>query len=98
MDQAVLADDESREYVERLERQVDTDEELLPTGDDLAAELELFLREQQAADGENLEDGENPGDAGVAESSDDDTPESGDDAADPAPEPDPDADSGEPTS
>jgi len=46
VDQAVLADEDSREYVERLERQVDTDEELLPTGDDLAAELELFLREQ----------------------------------------------------
>jgi proteasome assembly chaperone (PAC2) family protein len=49
VDQAVLADEDSREYVERLERQVDTDEELLPTGDDLAAELELFLREQSAS-------------------------------------------------
>lgn len=47
VDQAVSSDDESREYVERLERQVDSDEELLPTGDDLAAELEAFLRDQQ---------------------------------------------------
>ena len=46
VDQAVAADDESQEYVARLERQVDTDEELLPSGDDLAAELEAFLRDQ----------------------------------------------------
>ena len=46
VDQAVLADDESRDYVERLERQVDSNEDFLPTGDDLAAELEAFLREQ----------------------------------------------------
>ena len=51
VDQAVSSDDESREYVERLERQVDSDEELLPTGDDLAAELEAFLRDQQPEDG-----------------------------------------------
>lgn len=52
VDQAVLADDESREYVERLERQVDSNEDFLPTGDDLAAELEAFLREQPAPYGE----------------------------------------------
>lgn len=48
VDQAVAADEESRDYVTRLERQVDSNEELLPTGDDLAAELETFLRDQQA--------------------------------------------------
>ena len=50
VDQAVSSDDESREYVKRLERQVDSDEELLPTGDDLAAELEAFLRDQPVSD------------------------------------------------
>ena len=66
VDQAVLADDESREYVERLERQVDTDEELLPTGDDLAAELELFLREQQA-EGDGSDGDGSDGDAAAAD-------------------------------
>lgn len=47
VDRAVASDDESREYVSRLERQADSNEELLPTGDDLAAELEAFLRDQQ---------------------------------------------------
>ncbi len=47
VDRAVAADEESRDYVNRLERQVDSTEELLPTGDDLAAELEAFLRDQQ---------------------------------------------------
>lgn len=47
VDRAVEADEESRDYVSRLERQVDSTEELLPTGDDLAAELEAFLRDQQ---------------------------------------------------
>ncbi|MEL6983648.1 MAG: PAC2 family protein [Actinomycetota bacterium] len=47
VDRAVEADEESRDYVDRLERQVDSTEELLPTGDDLAAELEAFLRDQQ---------------------------------------------------
>jgi len=47
VDQAVAADDESREYVERLESQVDQVEELLPSGDDLAGELEAFLRDQR---------------------------------------------------
>jgi hypothetical protein len=36
--------------VSRLERQVDSDEELLPSGDDLAAELEAFLRDQRPDD------------------------------------------------
>jgi hypothetical protein len=47
VDQAVASDDESQEYVARLEQQVDSDEELLPSGDDLAAELEAFLRDQR---------------------------------------------------
>jgi len=47
VDAAVADDDESQEYVARLERQVDSNEELLPTGDDLAAELEAYLRETQ---------------------------------------------------
>lgn len=47
VDQAVASDDESKEYVARLERQVDSDEERLPSGDDLAAELEAFLRDQR---------------------------------------------------
>ena len=47
VDQAVASDEESKEYVERLERQVDSDEERLPSGDDLAAELEAFLRDQR---------------------------------------------------
>jgi hypothetical protein len=46
VDAAVASDDESRSYVERLEQQVDSNPELLPTGDDLAAELEAFLRER----------------------------------------------------
>lgn len=45
VDQAVGSDDETTSYVSRLERQVDSTEELLPSGDDLAAELEAFLRD-----------------------------------------------------
>ena len=62
VDQAVASDDESQEYVARLERQVDNDEELLPSGDDLAAELEAFLRDQRPE-----EDGEAAGQEGAAE-------------------------------
>jgi hypothetical protein len=51
VDQAVASDDESKEYVARLELQVDSDEQLLPSGDDLAEELEAFLREQRPEDG-----------------------------------------------
>ncbi|MGH1488961.1 MAG: PAC2 family protein [Acidimicrobiales bacterium] len=50
VDEAVKSDPESNDYVERLERQVDSDEEMLPTGDDLAAELEAFLREQKPSE------------------------------------------------
>ena len=34
------------EHVRRLESQVDQSEDLMPRGDDLAAELEAFLRDQ----------------------------------------------------
>lgn len=47
VDQAVASDPESAHYVERLERQVDSNEETLPSGDDLAAELEAFLRDHE---------------------------------------------------
>jgi predicted ATP-grasp superfamily ATP-dependent carboligase len=50
VDQAVASDEESRNYVSHLERQVDSREELLPSGDDLAAELEAFLRDQRPDD------------------------------------------------
>ena len=46
VDAAVASDDEIGEYVARLEATVDEDEGLLPSGDDLAAEFEAFLREQ----------------------------------------------------
>ncbi len=45
VDQAVASDRDSADYVTRLERQVDSSEETLPTGDALAAELEAFLRD-----------------------------------------------------
>ena len=57
VDQAVAADDESRDYVERLEEQADSNEESLPSGDDLAGELEAFLREQQSSDGDESQAG-----------------------------------------
>ena len=46
VDAAVSSDLESQSYVERLEKQVDSNPSLLPSGDDLAAELEAFLRER----------------------------------------------------
>ncbi len=46
VDSAVTADDEIREFVTQLERQVDSNEELLPSGEDLAGEVEAFLRER----------------------------------------------------
>ena len=48
VDQAVGSDDETTSYVSRLERQVDSNEDTLPSGDDLAAELEAFLRDNQS--------------------------------------------------
>ena len=46
VDAAVANDDEITAYVTRLETAIDEDENLLPSGDDLAAEFEAFLREQ----------------------------------------------------
>ncbi len=46
IDAAVENDEELREYVSQLETQVD-ESEAMPTGDDLAAELEAFLRDQR---------------------------------------------------
>ena len=48
VDAAVASDDEITSYVERLENAIDEDENLLPSGDDLAAEFEAFLREQES--------------------------------------------------
>ena len=49
VDAAVASDDEIGEYVARLEATVDENENMLPSGDDLAAEFEAFLREQGPA-------------------------------------------------
>ena len=46
VDSAVASDDKITAYVTRLETAIDEDENLLPSGDDLAAEFEAFLREQ----------------------------------------------------
>lgn len=51
MDAAVASDSESAEYVSRLENQVDSTESLLPSGDDLAGELEAFLRDRSGDEG-----------------------------------------------
>jgi hypothetical protein len=44
LDAAVDADERTRTYVTRLEEM--TDEERLPAGDDLIADIERFLRER----------------------------------------------------
>lgn len=44
---AVTNDDEMSTYVEELEKRVD-ESEIMPSGDDLAAELEAFLRDKRA--------------------------------------------------
>ena len=46
VDAAVASDDEITAYVTRLETAIDEDENLLPSGDALAAEFEAFLRDQ----------------------------------------------------
>ena len=46
VDAAVASDDEITAYVTRLETAIDEDENLLPSGDELAAEFEAFLLEQ----------------------------------------------------
>ena len=51
VEQAVAGDDEVSAHVRRLESQVDQSEDLMPRGDDLAAELEAFLREQDGPPG-----------------------------------------------
>ena len=51
VDQAVAGADEVRAHVRRLESQVDQSEDLMPRGDDLAAELEAFLREHDGPPG-----------------------------------------------
>ncbi len=60
VDAAVASDDESRSYVQRLEAQMDSTEELLPSGDELAAELEAFLRDRSSDDdaGESADGGD----------------------------------------
>ena len=50
VDAAVNGDPEITEYVRRLESQVDESEDHMPSGDDLAAEFEAFLREQHPPD------------------------------------------------
>ncbi len=74
VDRAVASDDESRQYVERLERQVDSDEEMLPSGDDLAAELEAFLRDQRRADDPDGDDPEAEAEAEADADADPDAP------------------------
>ncbi len=46
VDTAVASDPDSQSYVARLEKQVDSNPAMLPSGDDLAAELEAFLRDR----------------------------------------------------
>lgn len=50
VDAAVAADEESRVYLAQLEERVDGDEERLPSGDDMAGELEAYLRELGSSD------------------------------------------------
>ena len=47
VDSAVAADDEIAHYVRTLEKEVDSSDDLLPTGADLAHQLEAFLRGQE---------------------------------------------------
>jgi proteasome assembly chaperone (PAC2) family protein len=56
--EAVASDAETAAYVEELEQRVDIlpDEENLPSGDSLAAELTRFLREREEDDGEGPDD------------------------------------------
>lgn len=46
LDAAAASDDDTREYIERLERMSEDGEERLPSGDELAQEIERFLRGQ----------------------------------------------------
>jgi predicted ATP-grasp superfamily ATP-dependent carboligase len=47
IDAAVADDDDLRAYVRNLEQQVDSNDDLLPSGDDLATQLEAFLRDHR---------------------------------------------------
>lgn len=46
VDAAVASDDEMRNYVARLETLIDNSADLIPSGDELAAQLQAWLREQ----------------------------------------------------
>tara|TARA_B100001113_G_scaffold87799_1_gene70138 strand:+ start:220 stop:1092 length:873 start_codon:yes stop_codon:yes gene_type:complete len=52
VDEAVAGDPEITSYVRRLEMQSDQSEETMPSGDDLAAEFEAFLRDHNRSDGD----------------------------------------------
>jgi len=57
-DEAVAEDPQAAAYVKMLERQFDHQAEaMLPSADDLAAELEAFLRDQERDEGEGEGDG-----------------------------------------
>ncbi|HEX5799974.1 MAG TPA: hypothetical protein VFY02_07700, partial [Gaiellaceae bacterium] len=60
--EAVASDSETAAYVEELERRTDEldleEHENLPSGDSLAAELTRFLRERDAADGDDTPRGQ----------------------------------------
>ena len=45
VDAAVASDDEMRSYVQRLETLIDNSQDLLPSGDELAAQLQAWLRD-----------------------------------------------------
>jgi hypothetical protein len=45
LDSAAASDDDTREYIERLERMVG-EEQRIPSGDEIAQEFERFLRNQ----------------------------------------------------
>ena len=53
MSEAVASDEETSAYVAELEQRADVleDEENLPSGDSLAAELTRFLRERERGNG-----------------------------------------------
>jgi len=52
VDHAVRDDVDFDDYVRRLEAEADESEDLMPSGDDLAAEFEAFLREQDRPAGD----------------------------------------------
>jgi len=58
LDAAVAAEERTREYVERLERMAD--EARLPSGDELIADIERFLREGGGDDGDTSDGGGRP--------------------------------------